>query len=100
MPDAPQIFWTLTDEAPLLATASFLPIVRAYAGAAGIEVGARDISLAARILAQFPEAPGGTHEAGEYKAEQHKHLNPPEGNVINQHHIRASLTHMLNTIPE
>ena len=48
-----KILYTLTDEAPFLATASFLPIVQAYAGAAGVAVETRDISLAARILAQF-----------------------------------------------
>ena len=49
------IVYTLTDEAPLLATYSFLPIVQAYAGVCGVEVETRDISLAGRILAQFPE---------------------------------------------
>ena len=51
----PTIIYTLTDEAPRLATASFLPIVRGFAGAAGIQVAESDISLAARILGQFPE---------------------------------------------
>ena len=55
-----QILYTLTDEAPYLATASFLPIVQAYARTAGVDVETRDISLAARIIAQFndllPEA--------------------------------------------
>lgn len=49
------IIYTHTDEAPLLATYSFLPIVQAYAAAAGVEVQTRDISLAGRIIAQFPE---------------------------------------------
>jgi isocitrate dehydrogenase len=49
------ILYTLTDEAPALATYSFLPIVKAFAATAGIEVESRDISLAGRILATFPE---------------------------------------------
>jgi len=49
------IIYTFTDEAPALATYSLLPIVEAFAGAAGIEVETRDISLAGRILANFPE---------------------------------------------
>ena len=58
MTDTPKILYTLTDEAPLLATHSFLPIVQAFAGSAGVNVETRDISLAARILAQFPEILG------------------------------------------
>ena len=49
------IIYTYTDEAPALATASFLPIIKAYTGQAGIEVQTRDISLAGRILAAFPQ---------------------------------------------
>ena len=52
---SPRILYTLTDEAPFLATQSLLPIVEAFAGTAGIAVETRDISLAGRILAQFPE---------------------------------------------
>ena len=48
------IIYTLTDEAPMLATHSFLPIVQAFARTAGVEVETRDISLAGRLLAQFP----------------------------------------------
>ena len=54
--DKATIVYTLTDEAPLLATYSLLPIIQAYAGVCGVEVETRDISLAARVLAQFPEA--------------------------------------------
>ena len=53
--DKSKIIYTLTDEAPLLATYSFLPIVRAFAAPAGIEVAESDISVAARILGEFPE---------------------------------------------
>ena len=53
--DKPTVIYTLTDEAPLLATYAFLPIVRAFAEPAGIEIKTSDISVAARILAEFPE---------------------------------------------
>ncbi len=52
---AQKIIYTETDEAPALATYSFLPIVRAFTSAAGVEVETRDISVAARILAVFPD---------------------------------------------
>ena len=52
---SPTIVYTLTDEAPLLATASLLPIVSAFAAQAGIKVETSDISVAGRILGQFPE---------------------------------------------
>ena len=50
-----KIIYTHTDEAPALATYSFLPIIEAFAGAAGVEVETRDISLAGRVIANFPE---------------------------------------------
>ena len=55
MKESPPIIYTWTDEAPALATVSFLPIIRAFAGAAGVPIETRDISLAGRILAVFPE---------------------------------------------
>jgi isocitrate dehydrogenase len=55
MTDAAKITYTHTDEAPALATYSFLPILEAFAGACGVDVETRDISLAGRILATFPE---------------------------------------------
>ena len=87
-----KIVYTLTDEAPALATQSLLPILRAFAAAADVEVEVRDISLAARILAQFPdsleecqrvpdalaelgelaETPGGQH----HQAAEHQRLGP------------------------
>ncbi|MDP1895743.1 MAG: NADP-dependent isocitrate dehydrogenase, partial [Hydrogenophaga sp.] len=51
----PTIIYTLTDEAPLLATSAFLPIIRAFTAPAGINVESSDISVAARVLAAFPE---------------------------------------------
>src|SRR6476469_4013148 len=58
MPNTPKILYTLTDEAPFLATASLLPIVEGFARSAGIAVETRDISLAGRILAQFSDLLG------------------------------------------
>ena len=55
MSQSPPIIYTWTDEAPALATHSFLPIIRAFAGATGVPVETRDIALAGRILAAFPE---------------------------------------------
>ena len=55
MTHAPTIFYTKTDEAPLLATYSLLPILRAFAAPAGVTIELPDISLAGRILSQFPE---------------------------------------------
>ena len=51
----PTIIYTLTDEAPLLATCAFLPIIRAFTAPAGVKVETSDISVAARVLAEFPE---------------------------------------------
>ena len=53
--EKPTVIYTLTDEAPMLATYAFLPIVRAFAEPAGIKIEASDISVAARILAEFPD---------------------------------------------
>jgi isocitrate dehydrogenase len=55
MNKTPKIIYTITDEAPMLATYSLLPVIRAFASKAGVEVETRDISLAGRILANFPE---------------------------------------------
>jgi isocitrate dehydrogenase len=81
MSQHPEIIYTLTDEAPALATYSFLPIVQAFAAPAGINVETRDISLSGRVLALFPEFPearaahrrrsGGARRAGEDARSQH-----------------------------
>ncbi|MCB0649503.1 MAG: NADP-dependent isocitrate dehydrogenase, partial [Saprospiraceae bacterium] len=55
MSDTKKILYTITDEAPALATYSFLPIIKAFTSVAGVEVETRDISLAARILSVFPD---------------------------------------------
>ena len=99
MSDTPQILWTLTDEAPFLATASFLPIVQAYARTAGIEVGSRDISLAARLLAQFPELPGDKTTADDL-AELGALAKTPQANIIKLPNISASVPQLKAAIAE
>src|SRR6201995_6047876 len=79
-----KLIYTYTDEAPALATHSLLPIIRAFAGVAGVEVELRDISLAGRILAQFGEADDALSELGEL-------AKTPEANIIKLPNISASI---------
>ncbi len=94
-----QILYTLTDEAPLLATASFLPIVQAYARTAGVDVGTRDISLAARILAQFPELLGDRAVTDDLR-ELGALAKTPEANIIKLPNISASIPQLKAAIKE
>ena len=94
-----QILYTLTDEAPFLATASFLPIVQAYAATAGVDVGTRDISLAARILAQFPELLGDKTVADDL-AELGELAKTPQANIIKLPNISASIPQLKAAIAE
>jgi isocitrate dehydrogenase len=88
-----KIIYTHTDEAPLLATYSFLPIVEAYAAKAGVEVETRDISVAARILAQFGLADDALTELGEL-------AKTPEANIIKLPNISASVPQLKAAIKE
>ncbi|PVG84754.1 NADP-dependent isocitrate dehydrogenase [Nocardioides gansuensis] len=88
-----KIIYTHTDEAPLLATYSFLPVVEAYAGKAGVEVETRDISVAARILAQFGLADDALTELGEL-------AKTPEANIIKLPNISASIPQLKAAIRE
>ena len=88
-----KIVYTYTDEAPALATHSFLPIVEAFAGAAGVDVELRDISLAARILAQFGHASDALSELGEL-------ARTPEANIIKLPNISASIPQLKAAIKE
>jgi isocitrate dehydrogenase len=90
MSERPTILYTLTDEAPLLATASLLPIVRAFAAQAGIAVETRDISLAGRILAQFPEVLRDGEQVPDDLAELGRLATTPEANIIKLPNISAS----------
>ena len=94
-----KILYTLTDEAPFLATASFLPIVQAYAKTAGVAVETRDISLAARILAQFPELLGGRAVADDLR-ELGELAKTPEANIIKLPNISASVPQLKAAIKE
>jgi len=88
-----RIIYTHTDEAPLLATYSFLPIVRAYAAKAGVDVETRDISVAARILAQFGLADDALTELGEL-------AKTPDANIIKLPNISASIPQLKAAIKE
>lgn len=94
-----KIIWTRTDEAPLLATYSFKPVVEAFASTADIEVETRDISLAGRILAQFPERLG-DKKVEDALAELGKLAKTPEANIIKLPNISASLVQLKKAIAE
>ena len=94
-----KITWTRTDEAPLLATYSFKPVVEAFASTAGIEVETRDISLAGRILAQFPERLG-DKKVEDALTELGKMAKTPEANIIKLPNISASLVQLKKAIAE
>ncbi|GAB2499888.1 NADP-dependent isocitrate dehydrogenase [Arenimonas alkanexedens] len=100
MADTPKIIYTLTDEAPFLATQSLLPIVQAFAGAAGIAVETRDISLSARILAQFPERLREDQRIGDHLAELGDLATRPEANIIKLPNISASSPQLKAAIKE
>jgi len=94
------IIYTYTDEAPLLATYSLLPIVSAYAAAAGISIGTRDISLAGRILANFPEHLKPDQRVGDDLAELGALTLEPEANIIKLPNISASVPQLKEAIAE
>ncbi len=94
-----KILYTLTDEAPFLATASFLPIVQAYAKTAGVDVETRDISLAARLLAQFPDRLGDRAVADDLR-ELGELAKTPDANIIKLPNISASIPQLKAAIQE
>jgi isocitrate dehydrogenase len=100
MSKSPKILYTLTDEAPYLATQSLLPIVAAFAGTAGIDVETRDISLAARILSQFPEALDASQRVNDDLAELGTLATTPEANIIKLPNISASVPQLKAAIRE
>ncbi len=95
-----RIIYTKTDEAPALATYSFLPIVKAFTDAAGIEVETRDISLAGRILATFPENLTADQRVDDALAELGKLAKTPEANIIKLPNISASIPQLVAAIEE
>ena len=100
MSDTPVILYTLTDEAPFLATQSLLPIVQAFAGTAGVDVQTRDISLAGRILSQFPEALKAEQKVADDLAELGKLATTPDANIIKLPNISASVPQLKAAIKE
>jgi isocitrate dehydrogenase len=95
-----KIVYTLTDEAPALATASLLPVLRAFAGAADVEVEVRDISLAGRILAQFPDALDEGQRVADALSELGDLAETPEANIIKLPNISASVPQLKSAIEE
>jgi len=95
-----KIIYTLTDEAPFLATQSLFPIVDAYTSTADIAVETRDISLAGRILALFPDYLDETQKIGDHLAELGQLATTPEANIIKLPNISASVPQLKATITE
>ena len=96
----PTIIYTLTDEAPLLATHAFLPIVRTFAQSAGVNVETSDISVAARILGQFPECLSEEQRVPDNLAELGKLTLKADANIIKLPNISASVSQLMAAIKE
>jgi isocitrate dehydrogenase len=97
---ASKIIYTKTDEAPALATYSFLPIVKAFTETAGVEVETRDISLAGRIIALFPEYLKADQRVGDALAELGELAKTPKANIIKLPNISASIPQLKAAIEE
>ena len=100
MNKSPSIIYTWTDEAPALATYAFLPVIRAFAGATGVPVETRDISLAGRILAVFPDYLTDEQKVSDDLAELGRLVEEPEGNVIKLPNISASVPQIKECVAE
>ncbi|WP_171169594.1 NADP-dependent isocitrate dehydrogenase [Ruegeria sp. HKCCA0370] len=94
------ILYTIVDEAPELASASFLPIIRKFASAAGVSVGTKDISLAGRILAAFPENLTDEQRVSDDLAALGELVKTPDANVIKLPNISASVPQLVAAIEE
>src|SRR5262245_56546515 len=86
-----KIIYTYTDEAPALATYSFLPIIQTFAGVCGVTVETRDISLAGRIIAAFPDGLTKEQQIPDALAELGELAKTPEANIIKLPNISASI---------
>ena len=100
MSKIPKIIYTKTDEAPALATYSFLPIVEAFTKPSGIEIEIKDISLAGRILALFPESLTSEQQVSDALAELGELAKTPEANIIKLPNISASVPQLIAAIKE
>ena len=95
-----KIIYTITDEAPMLATHSFLPIVEAFTNAAHVQVETRDISLAGRIIANFPDKLTAEQKQNDDLAELGQLATTPEANIIKLPNISASIPQLKAAIAE
>lgn len=95
-----KIIYTITDEAPMLATHSLLPIIKAFTATAGVQVETRDISLAGRILANFPENLTADQKIADHLAELGQLATKPEANIIKLPNISASIPQLTAAIKE
>ncbi|MGH1485935.1 MAG: NADP-dependent isocitrate dehydrogenase [Cellvibrionaceae bacterium] len=98
--ETPKIIYTKTDEAPMLATYSLLPIVKAFINAADIDVETRDISLAARIIANFPEKLSAEQKISDALSELGGLAKTPDANIIKLPNISASIPQLVAAIKE
>ncbi|WP_286267240.1 NADP-dependent isocitrate dehydrogenase [Thalassotalea atypica] len=98
--DTSKIIYTITDEAPALATHSLLPIIKAFTASSGIDVETRDISLAGRIIANFPKYLTEEQRMGDALAELGELAKTPEANIIKLPNISASIPQLQATIKE
>ncbi len=95
-----KIIWSEIDEAPALATYAFLPVVQAFTKGTGVEVETKDISLAGRIIANFPENLTEDQKVADYLAELGEIVLTPEANVIKLPNISASIPQLQDAIAE
>lgn len=100
MSNSPKIIYTITDEAPALATRSFLPIVKSFVEPSGIQVDTKDISLAARILAVFPDFLNDDQKVSDDLALLGELAKKPEANIIKLPNISASMPQLKEAIAE
>jgi isocitrate dehydrogenase len=96
----PRITYTLTDEAPLLATCAFLPVIRTFAAPAGIEIEKADISVSARVLAEFPEFLTDAQKMPDTLADLGRRTLLPETNIIKLPNISASVAQLVACVRE
>ena len=95
-----KIIYTITDEAPALATQSLLPIIEKFSAPAGVKVETRDISLAGRVIAAFPEFLTEDQRQNDDLAELGELAHKPEANIIKLPNISASIPQLTSTISE
>ena len=100
MSTEPDVIYTKVDEAPELASASFLPVIQAFAGTAGVKVGRKDISLAGRIIAQFPDNLKPEQRQPDDLALLGELVEQPESNVIKLPNISASIPQIKGAVAE